>query len=100
MLMVALPYCPFTTSCTEKRTFWLQRPLNELGSTGKTSETAVTRRIRSAWATIACGLRVDAEHGKAGIALSTINTAELTRIKVRICIRNRTGSVRHLVRVM
>src|SRR5262245_28776517 len=94
--MVLPPYCPFTTSSTEKRTF--PSP-DGLGITDEKSEAAVTRKIRSAWVTIACGLTADAEQGNAGIALSTINTAELTRMKVRICIRNRTKNSAHVVRV-
>src|SRR5262245_35833820 len=98
--MVVPPYCPFTTSSTEKRTFEFPSRSDELGITDEKSETAATRKIRSAWVTIACGLTTDAEQGKAGIALSTINTAELTRITVRICIRNRTKNSAHVVRVM
>src|SRR5262245_32105282 len=95
--MVVPPYCPFTTSSTEKRTF--PSP-DELGITDEKSETAVTRKKRSAWVTIACGLTADAEQGKAGIALSTINTAEVTSIKVRIRVRNRTKNSAHVARVM
>src|SRR5262249_14634799 len=77
---------PFTTSSTEKRPF--PRP-DELVMTDENSETAVTRKIRSAWATKNCRLTTTREQVKAEIALSTINTAEVTRIKVRIRMRNR-----------